>query len=165
MSTRPPKSRGPSAATPGRPTRPRATRTSLATDLRAIGLEPGDAVLVHAALRAIGPIVGGADVVVTALRDVVGQAGTILGYTDWQSEDEILDDPSVRNDIPAFDPLTSRATRDNGFFPDYQPRLNQLLDRLLAPEEPEVDRLQYEHRAKARRVGGPDAVEPQRGRR
>jgi aminoglycoside 3-N-acetyltransferase len=75
-------------------------------------------VLVHAALRAIGPIVGGADVVVTALRDVVGQAGTILGYTDWQSEDEVLDDPSVRNDIPAFDPLTSRATRDNGFFPE-----------------------------------------------
>jgi aminoglycoside 3-N-acetyltransferase len=75
-------------------------------------------VLVHAALRAIGPIVGGADVVVMALRDVVGPQGTILGYTDWQSEDEILDDPSVRDDMPPFDPLTSRAIRDNGWFPE-----------------------------------------------
>ena len=73
---------------------------------------------VHAALRAIGPIVGGADMVIAALRDAVGPQGTILGYTDWQSEDEILDDPAIRNDIPPFDPLRSRATRDNGWFPE-----------------------------------------------
>lgn len=74
--------------------------------------------LVHAALRSIGPIVGGADMVVAALRDVLGPEGTILGYTDWQSEDEVLDSPAFRDDIPPFDPLASRATRDNGFFPE-----------------------------------------------
>jgi aminoglycoside 3-N-acetyltransferase len=53
-----------------------------------------------------------------ALRDTVGPDGTILGYTDWQSEDEILDRPEQRDDIPPFDPPTSRATRDNGFWPE-----------------------------------------------
>jgi aminoglycoside 3-N-acetyltransferase len=75
-------------------------------------------VLVHAALRKVGPIVGGPDMLVAALRDVVGAEGTILGYTDWQSEDDILDHPGWREDIPPFDPLGSRATRDNGFFPE-----------------------------------------------
>ena len=96
----------------------RATRQSLATDLRALGLEPGDAVLVHAALRRVGPVIGGADSILDALRDVVGPDGTILGYTDWQLEDEVRDDPAARDHIPAFDPLRSRAIRDNGFWPE-----------------------------------------------
>ena len=53
-----------------------------------------------------------------ALRDTVGPAGTVLAYTDWQSEDEILDRPELRDDIPPFDSLTSRASRDNGFWPE-----------------------------------------------
>ena len=56
--------------------------------------------------------------VLGALRDAVGETGTIIGYTDWQSEDEIIDDPSLRDHIPAFDPLSSRAIRDVGFFPE-----------------------------------------------
>lgn len=61
---------------------------------------------------------GGADSILRALRDAVGPAGTIVGYTDWQSEDDIVDLPDLRDHIPPFDPLTSRATRDNGFFPE-----------------------------------------------
>jgi aminoglycoside 3-N-acetyltransferase len=95
-----------------------ATRASLAADLRAIGLETGDAVLVHAALRSVGRVVGGPDTVLAAMRDVVGPEGTVLGYTDWQLEDEDRDDPALRPHIPAFDPLTSRATRDNGYWPE-----------------------------------------------
>lgn len=55
---------------------------------------------------------------IAAMQDAVGSEGTILGYTDWLSEDEILEDPALRGDIPPFDPLTSRSTRDNGFFPE-----------------------------------------------
>lgn len=101
-----------------------ATRRSLAADLSRLGLAAGDAVLVHAALRRVGPIIGGPDAVIAALGDVVGPAGTILAYTDWQGQDgELADaavytDPSIRRDIPPFDPLTSRATRDNGAFPE-----------------------------------------------
>ena len=95
-----------------------ATRTSLARDLRAIGLVDGDAVLVHAALRKVGQIIGGPDMIIDALVDVVGSAGTILGYCDWQLEDEQRDDLSVREHIPAFDPRRSRSTRDNGYWPE-----------------------------------------------
>jgi aminoglycoside 3-N-acetyltransferase len=95
-----------------------ATRRTLAADLAALGLGHGDAVLVHAALRCLGPILGGPDTLIDALRDVVGPAGTILGYCDWQLEDEVRDDPQLREEIPPFDPLRSRASRENGFFPE-----------------------------------------------
>lgn len=95
-----------------------ATRTSLAADLAAIGLGPGDAVLVHAALRKVGRVLGGPDIILAAMQDVVGPAGTILGYTDWQLEDEDRVDPALRPHIPPFDPHRSRATRDNGFWPE-----------------------------------------------
>ncbi len=95
-----------------------ATWRSLTADLRALGLADGDAVLVHAGLRSVGRIVGGADALIAALRDAVGEDGTILGYADWQGEDDILANPALRDDIPAFDPLASRAVRDNGAFPE-----------------------------------------------
>lgn len=95
-----------------------STLSSLADDLSAIGLVDGDAVLVHAALRSVGKIVGGPDDILDAMRDVVGPAGTILGYCDWQFDDEVAEDPSLRDHIPAFDPERSRSIRDNGFWPE-----------------------------------------------
>lgn len=104
---------------PGRRTSPViATRRSLAQDLRALGLEAGDHVLVHAALRSVGPILGGPDTLIDAFMDVLGPEGTLLGYCDWQLEDDIRDDPALRDDIPPFDPARSRAIRDNGAFPE-----------------------------------------------
>lgn len=97
---------------------PPATRKSLAADLAALGLGRGDAVLTHAALRKVGPVLGGPDAIIDAILDVIGPEGTLLGYTDWQLEDEVRDDPTLRNHIPAFDPQRSRATRDNGYFPE-----------------------------------------------
>ena len=79
---------------------------------------PGDAVLVHAALRKVGKIIGGPDVIVAALRDVLGPEGTILAYADWQGQDDIDEHPELRADHPPFDPLTSRAVRDNGYWPE-----------------------------------------------
>ena len=53
-----------------------------------------------------------------ALRDAVGPEGTILGYTDWQGEDDDMLDPAIRAELPPFDPLASRSIRDVGFFPE-----------------------------------------------
>jgi aminoglycoside 3-N-acetyltransferase len=75
-------------------------------------------VLVHAALRKVGPILGGPDTIVAALRDVLGPDGTILGYADWQGQDEIEAHPELHDDHVPFDPLTSRTVRDNGFWPE-----------------------------------------------
>lgn len=74
--------------------------------------------LVHAALRQVGRIIGGPDAIILALEDVLGAEGTILAYTDWQSQDDFDDFPELRDDIPPFDPLRSRANRDNGSWPE-----------------------------------------------
>src|SRR5690606_32622734 len=50
--------------------------------------------------------------------DAVGPGGTILGYCDWQVEDEVLARPELREHIPPFDPVASRSIRDNGAFPE-----------------------------------------------
>ena len=74
--------------------------------------------LVHAALRSVGKPIGGAQTILDALRDAVGPEGTILAYTDWDGQDDVDDHPDLREHIRPFDPLTSRATRDNGWFPE-----------------------------------------------
>lgn len=53
------------------------TRTGLAEAFRATGLVSGDLVLVHSALRKLGAVDGGADVVIDALLDAVGSDGTV----------------------------------------------------------------------------------------
>lgn len=95
-----------------------ATRRSLRADLEALGLVSGDAVLVHAALRKVGPILGGPDTLIDALTDAVGPEGTILGYCDWQLEDEAAENLAARDDVPPFDPVRSRSIRDTGAFPE-----------------------------------------------
>jgi aminoglycoside 3-N-acetyltransferase len=79
---------------------------------------PGDHVLVHAALRRVGRVLGGADAILDALRIAVGPKGTVLGYTDWDGQDDVEAYPDLRDDAPVFDPLASRAIRENGFFPE-----------------------------------------------
>ena len=94
------------------------TRAALAEQFTALGLAPGDAVLVHAGLRAVGPVVGGPDALIDALRDAVGPGGTILAYCDWQMDEAARDVVELRDAIPPFDPATSRSIRDNGAFPE-----------------------------------------------
>jgi aminoglycoside 3-N-acetyltransferase len=54
------------------------TRERIVEDLREMRLRAGDAVLVHASMRAVGPVEGGADTLVDALIEVVGAEGVIL---------------------------------------------------------------------------------------
>lgn len=96
------------------------TRRTLAAQLRRLGLGPDDAVMVHAALRSVGRILGGPDALIDALHDAIGPGGTILVYTDWSDDyHDLLDDDGaipagLRDDIPPFDPAASRARRFNG---------------------------------------------------
>ena len=59
--------------------RPMWTETQLTDDLRILGLEEGDAVLVHTSLRAVGPMEAGAETLMRAFRSVLGTSGTLLG--------------------------------------------------------------------------------------
>lgn len=101
------------------------TRTQLAADCRALGIEPGDVVMVHAAVSRIGAVLGGPDAVIGALRDAVGPEGTLMAYADWDASYEDLLDadghvPAAWRDyVPPFDKATSRAIRDNGILPEF----------------------------------------------
>lgn len=86
-----------------------ATRLSLIADLQRLGVRPGDVLMVHASLRTLGPVVGGAAVVVHALLDAVGPDGTLVAYVDFEPFFEDDDE-----EIPAFDGRIASAARDHG---------------------------------------------------
>ena len=53
--------------------------------LREVGLEKGDAVMVHTSLKRMGYVCGGAQTVIEALMEVVGKDGTIMMPTQsWK---------------------------------------------------------------------------------
>lgn len=53
--------------------------------LREVGLEKGDAVMVHTSLKRMGYVCGGAQTVIEALMEVVGENGTIMMPTQsWK---------------------------------------------------------------------------------
>ena len=54
------------------------TREQLTADLTSLGLKPGDVVMVHSSLSALGPVDGGADTVVDALLEAIGPTGTVI---------------------------------------------------------------------------------------
>jgi aminoglycoside 3-N-acetyltransferase len=94
------------------------TRSDLVDQLKARGLERNDAVLVHAGLRSVGRLLGGPDILIAAIGDVLGPNGTLLAYCDWQFDEDILADPALRPHVPPFDRASSRSIRDNGAFPE-----------------------------------------------
>ena len=53
-------------------------RTDIAGSLRQLGLKTGDIVLLHGSLASIGQVDGGAEVVVEAFLEVLGEAGTLV---------------------------------------------------------------------------------------
>ncbi|MEV8457291.1 AAC(3) family N-acetyltransferase [Streptomyces sp. NPDC052095] len=95
------------------------TRTGLAGQLTALGVEPGGILLVHASMRAVGPVSGGARALAGAVRDALGPGGTLVvpSFTPENSDtsphylDRVrgLDDrarEAVRAAMPPFDEAT-----------------------------------------------------------
>ena len=62
----------------------RVTKEDILRGLREVGLSEGDVVLVHSSLSAFGHVEGGADTVIDALLETVGESGTVVVPTfDW----------------------------------------------------------------------------------
>jgi aminoglycoside N3'-acetyltransferase len=70
------------------------TPDRLVHDLRSLGVGSGDHLMVHASLRRIGPVEGGADGVLDALDRAVGPEGTLLMIVGARDVPEWLAEPT-----------------------------------------------------------------------
>lgn len=93
--------------------------SELLEDLRYLGVTPGDRLVVHSSMRAVGFVVGGAQTVVRALLDAVGPRGTVVVPTHsglW-SEPSHWSIPmpeawwdKIRAGTPGYHPRTTPTT-------------------------------------------------------
>lgn len=94
--------------------------TDLTSDLERLGVRPGALLMVHASLRAIGPVEGGARGVIAALDDAIGPNGTlmmVLGAADdwaWVNTRPESEREALLADAVPFDPLGTPAEPDVG---------------------------------------------------
>ena len=101
------------------------TPARIHADLRALGITAGQAVMLHASVKAVGPVMGGPNTLLQALFDVLGPDGTLMMYAGWQ------DIPDFVGELPAdaqaaylaahppFDPATSRSVRENSILAEF----------------------------------------------
>lgn len=106
---------------------PLCTVGSLTADLKKLGIETGDTILLHSSLRKLGWVCGGAEAVIEAFLEVIGPSGTLVVPT--QTADN--SDPAgwerppvpkewwdeIRASTPAYDPAKTRS-REMGIIPE-----------------------------------------------
>ena len=98
------------------------SRADLVRGFRDLGVTPGDTILLHASVRAVGEVAGGPDQIHLALKEALGEEGTLVMYASCPAYyDEVGRGhlgPELERELleklPAFDPLVARSERDNG---------------------------------------------------
>jgi len=106
---------------------PIIVKSRLIADLRNLGLESAQVVMLHASVKAIGWIVGGPDVVLDAILEVLTPAGTLMMYVAWESDVyQMAVEPwsqekrqAYLSEHPAFDAATSRSYRPWSILTEY----------------------------------------------
>ena len=92
----------------------------LTADLQRLGVATGDLLMVHASLRAIGPVACGAEGVIDALEATAGPTGTLfmtLGARDdwsWVNDRPESERPELLRGTEPFDCLVAPADPDIG---------------------------------------------------
>jgi aminoglycoside 3-N-acetyltransferase len=103
------------------------SRQQLAEGFRALGVAPGDIIMVHASVRAVGEVAGGPDQIHLALTDVLTDQGTLMMYAGCpRYYDEVgrgnltpEEEREVLEMMPAFDAATARSARDHGVLVEF----------------------------------------------
>jgi aminoglycoside 3-N-acetyltransferase len=103
------------------------SRRHLAAAFRAIGIAPGDVVMLHASVRAVGEVAGGPDEIHLALKDAITTDGTLLMYAGCpRYVDEVgrgnltaAEEAEVLDKLPPFDAATARSARDHGILVEF----------------------------------------------
>lgn len=96
------------------------TYSQLLNDFRALGVQAGDTIMLHASVKAMGWVVGGPDMVLRALQEVLTPDGTLMMFIGWEDDPYEVqfegDEEALQvylDNLPAFDPATARADRTN----------------------------------------------------
>ena len=103
------------------------TRTGLTADLRKLGVAPGDVIMAHASVRAIGEVAGGPDEIHLAIKDAITPEGTLVMYASCpRYYDEVGrgnltpdEESDVLENLPAWDAGSARAAQDNGILVEF----------------------------------------------
>jgi aminoglycoside 3-N-acetyltransferase len=101
------------------------TQQQLVADLQQLGVSAGQVLMVHSAVRAVGPLIGGPNIIIQALLDALTPAGTLLMYVGWQeapSDSGTLpatEQALFRAACPPYDPRIARAVRDHGILVEW----------------------------------------------
>jgi aminoglycoside 3-N-acetyltransferase len=98
------------------------SRAELADGFLALGVQAGDCVMLHASVRAVGPIAGGPDQIHLALKDVLTEQGTLMMYASCpEGYDDVgrghlgpVEERALIDKQPPFDAYSAKAARDNG---------------------------------------------------
>ncbi len=104
---------------------PLVTKSQLTHDFKNLGVKPGQTIMLHVSVNAIGWIIGGPDVMLDALLDLLTADGTLMMYVAWEDSTEQFGESSLerqaayRAECPAFDPDTSRAYRKWSILTEY----------------------------------------------
>ncbi|HYM66388.1 MAG TPA: AAC(3) family N-acetyltransferase, partial [Patescibacteria group bacterium] len=108
---------------------PAASIQQIADDLARLGVAQGDLVMVHASLKAVGPVEGGAEGLIEALECAVGADGTLLmtlGARDpmaWVNDLPESARPAALAGSEPFDHLVTPADPDVGVLAEVFRRL------------------------------------------
>jgi aminoglycoside 3-N-acetyltransferase len=101
------------------------THRQLVDQFRSLGVSPGQVVMMHVSVKAVGHVMGGPNVILQALLDVLGADGTLMMYAGWQDIPDFVQQlpPELRHQYyaehPPFDPAISRSFRDNSILVEF----------------------------------------------
>ena len=109
------------------------TMRSLMSDLKGIGLQIGDSVLVHSSLKSIGKVVGGPVSIILALERTIGEEGTLVMPTF----SEHLCDPKDQDGSYTEEERQAKLRSMPAYFPDLTPvdKVNGFLTEVFRKQD------------------------------
>lgn len=96
------------------------TQSELNIQIKALGMKSGDTVCLHSSLSSLGYILGGAQTVIRALLEILGEQGTLVmpAFSPHVSDPQLWSDKHIgendlekaRKEVPCFDIRTTPTT-------------------------------------------------------
>ncbi len=101
------------------------TKNQIINNLKQIGLQKDDILMLHASCKSVGNIVGGPDKIIEAILEVIGENGTLMMYISWDQSPYNLKQMSTNEQqiilehLPAFEVGKARAMKSWSILTEY----------------------------------------------